>query len=38
MSRVMPLASAYFIAAALAGMGVPGFASFWAEVTSLSLP
>jgi NADH-quinone oxidoreductase subunit M len=33
MSRVMPLASGYFIVAALAGMGVPGFASFWAEIT-----
>jgi NADH-quinone oxidoreductase subunit M len=33
MSRVMPVASGYFIVAALAGMGVPGFASFWAEVT-----
>jgi NADH-quinone oxidoreductase subunit M len=35
MSRVMPVASGYFIVAALAGMGVPGFASFWAEVTVL---
>ena len=35
MSRVMPIASGYFIVAALAGMGVPGFASFWAEVTVL---
>ncbi|HEX9911578.1 MAG TPA: proton-conducting transporter membrane subunit, partial [Desulfatiglandales bacterium] len=33
MSRVMPVASGYFIVAALASMGVPGFASFWAEVT-----
>jgi NADH-quinone oxidoreductase subunit M len=33
MSRVMPVASGYFIVAALAGMGVPGFASFWAELT-----
>jgi NADH-quinone oxidoreductase subunit M len=33
MSRVMPVASGYFIVAALAGMGVPGFASFWAEIT-----
>jgi NADH-quinone oxidoreductase subunit M len=33
MSRIMPVASGYFIVAALAGMGVPGFASFWAEVT-----
>jgi NADH-quinone oxidoreductase subunit M len=35
MSKVMPVASGYFIVAALAGMGVPGFASFWAEVTVL---
>ncbi len=33
MSKVMPVASGYFIVGALAGMGVPGFASFWAEVT-----
>jgi NADH-quinone oxidoreductase subunit M len=33
MSKTMPVASGYFIVAALAGMGVPGFASFWAEVT-----
>jgi NADH-quinone oxidoreductase subunit M len=33
MSKVMPVASGYFIVAALAGMGVPGFASFWAELT-----
>jgi NADH-quinone oxidoreductase subunit M len=32
MSKVMPVASGYFIVAALAGMGVPGFAPFWAEV------
>jgi NADH-quinone oxidoreductase subunit M len=32
LSKVMPVASGYFILAALAGMGVPGFASFWAEV------
>lgn len=31
-SKVMPVASAYFILGALASMGVPGFASFWAEV------
>ena len=31
-SKVMPVASGYFIVAALAAMGVPGFASFWAEV------
>jgi len=30
--RVMPVASGYFILAALAGMGVPGLANFWAEV------
>jgi NADH-quinone oxidoreductase subunit M len=33
MSTVMPKASAYFILGALAGMGVPGFANFWAEFT-----
>jgi NADH-quinone oxidoreductase subunit M len=33
MSRVMPVASSYFIVAALAGMGVPGFVNFWAELT-----
>lgn len=32
MSRIMPVASGYFIAAALAAIGVPLFASFWAEV------
>ncbi|MEW6664370.1 MAG: NADH-quinone oxidoreductase subunit M [Thermodesulfobacteriota bacterium] len=32
-SRVMPVLSGYFIAGALAGMGVPGFANFWAELT-----
>ena len=26
------MASAYFILGALAGMGVPGFANFWAEL------
>ena len=31
-SKVMPVASTYFILGALASMGVPGFASFWAEV------
>lgn len=31
-SRIMPVASGYFITAALAGMGIPCFASFWAEV------
>ncbi|MBI4772975.1 MAG: NADH-quinone oxidoreductase subunit M [Deltaproteobacteria bacterium] len=33
MSRIMPVASTYFIVGALAGMGVPGFANFWAELT-----
>jgi NADH-quinone oxidoreductase subunit M len=33
MSRIMPAASGYFIVGALAGMGVPGFANFWAELT-----
>ena len=32
MSQTMPVASAYFILGALAGMGVPGFANFWAEL------
>lgn len=32
MSKVMPVASAYFICAALCGLGCPGFASFWAEL------
>lgn len=32
LSGVMPVASGYFIVASLAGIGVPGFASFWAEV------
>jgi NADH-quinone oxidoreductase subunit M len=31
----MPVASGYFILAALAGMGVPGLASFWGELTVL---
>jgi NADH-quinone oxidoreductase subunit M len=31
MSRIMPIISVYFILGALAGMGVPGFANFWAE-------
>ena len=35
LSRVMPVASTYFIVAALAGMGVPGFASFWGELLVL---
>jgi NADH-quinone oxidoreductase subunit M len=33
LSSVMPRASAYFILGSLAGMGVPGFANFWAEFT-----
>jgi NADH-quinone oxidoreductase subunit M len=33
LSRVMPVVSGYFIAGAFAGMGVPGFANFWAELT-----
>ncbi|MGD9017658.1 MAG: NADH-quinone oxidoreductase subunit M [Desulfobacterales bacterium] len=32
LSRVMPMASTYFIIAALAGIGVPCLASFWAEL------
>jgi NADH-quinone oxidoreductase subunit M len=32
LSRVMPVASAYFIVAALASMGVPGLANFWGEL------
>jgi NADH-quinone oxidoreductase subunit M len=32
LSRTMPRASAYFIVAALAGMGVPGLANFWGEL------
>ncbi|MFO7929855.1 MAG: NADH-quinone oxidoreductase subunit M [Desulfosalsimonas sp.] len=32
LSRVMPAASGYFIIAALAGIGVPCLASFWAEL------
>lgn len=32
MSRIMPAASGYFILGALAGMGVPGLANFWAEI------
>jgi NADH-quinone oxidoreductase subunit M len=32
LSRVMPVASGYFIVAALAGMGVPGLANFWGEL------
>ena len=32
LSRVMPVASGYFILGALAGIGIPGFANFWAEL------
>lgn len=32
LSRIMPVASGFFITAALAGMGIPCFASFWAEI------
>lgn len=32
LSRQIPIASAFFIAAALTGAGIPGFASFWAEL------
>jgi NADH-quinone oxidoreductase subunit M len=32
LSRAMPVASAFFIIAALTGAGVPGFSSFWAEL------
>jgi len=32
LSRVMPVASGYFILAALTGIGVPCLASFWAEL------
>jgi NADH-quinone oxidoreductase subunit M len=35
LSQTMPIASGYFILAALAGMGVPGLASFWGELTVL---
>ncbi|MFH0810481.1 MAG: NADH-quinone oxidoreductase subunit M [Pseudomonadota bacterium] len=31
-SKIMPVASAFFIIAALCGLGCPGFASFWAEL------
>ncbi len=34
-SKIMPVASAFFITAALAGAGVPGMASFWAELLVL---
>jgi NADH-quinone oxidoreductase subunit M len=32
LSRTLPVASAFFIIAALTGAGVPGFSSFWAEL------
>ena len=32
LSRLVPIASVFFIVAALTGAGVPGFASFWAEL------
>ncbi len=32
LSRTMPVASTYFIVAALAGIGVPGLANFWGEL------
>ena len=32
LSKAVPVASAFFIVAALTGAGVPGFASFWAEL------
>ena len=32
LSHFIPVASSFFIAAALCGAGVPGFASFWAEL------
>jgi NADH-quinone oxidoreductase subunit M len=32
MSKVMPVASGFFIFGAMAGMGVPGLANFWAEL------
>jgi NADH-quinone oxidoreductase subunit M len=32
LSRIMPVASAFFIVAALAGIGVPGLANFWGEL------
>lgn len=33
LASTMPMASSYFIVAALAGIGVPCMASFWAELT-----
>ena len=32
LSKTLPVASAFFIIAALCGVGVPGMASFWAEL------
>ena len=32
LSKVMPVASAYFIVAAMGSMGVPGLANFWGEL------
>ncbi len=32
LSRIMPVASTFFIIAAIAGMGVPGLANFWGEL------
>ncbi|MGA2025970.1 MAG: NADH-quinone oxidoreductase subunit M [Syntrophobacteraceae bacterium] len=32
LSRIMPVASTFFIIAAFAGMGVPGLANFWGEL------
>jgi len=32
LSHIMPVASGYFILAAMASMGVPGLASFWGEL------
>ena len=32
LSRIIPVTSGYFIIGALAGMGVPGMANFWAEL------
>jgi NADH-quinone oxidoreductase subunit M len=32
LSKIMPVASGYFILGALAGIGIPGLANFWAEL------
>ncbi len=32
LSRIVPVASAFFIVAALAGIGLPGLANFWGEL------